>query len=86
MTYPIAHLNGTSLRELIIQRQEVVMALINALDAMKTAGPHPRDYYHTPESRFTAAQEVHQMRLEAVDNLIQSFELELEGLYKQESK
>jgi len=45
---PAMHVNGTSQEELLRQVQEAASAVNGAIDALRRAAPHGRDYYTIP--------------------------------------
>lgn len=44
-TFPTVHMNGTSRESLMKQQLDVINAIDAALEAMRHAMPHGRDYY-----------------------------------------
>ena len=76
---PIVHLNGTSLKELMKQREDVYDALYSAVDVMRAMGPNGRDYY--PETgRMEKALDTHQRRMRAIQGVMEELEHELAEL------
>ena len=45
MRTPTVHLNGTGAEELLRQLREAAESVSTAIDKVKAAAPHPRDYY-----------------------------------------
>lgn len=76
---PIVHMNGTSQRELLNLRQEVVHHLLQTLAHLSQMTPHMRDYY-LEEGRFTAASSQHDGRLLALTKVLSSVQRELDLL------
>jgi hypothetical protein len=56
---PTIHLNGTGARDLRAQAKEVYRGLNDALQAMRQAMPHGRDYYPQGDAALTKARDAH---------------------------
>jgi len=67
VTHPIVHLNGTSREELLRQLIDAGHAINNALDMLRAAAPHQRDYYVSPEPlAYQKARQEHEKRCAAL--------------------
>ena len=66
-TLPTVHLNGTSRDELVRQLVEAGKALQVALDKLRAAYPHERDYYVNPDPMaYKKAKNAHDQRCREV--------------------
>lgn len=79
---PTVHLNGTGRKELVSLRLDVVEKIREAVQALRKAAPHARDYYVQPGTDgYTVAREVWEARqkaLEAVAEELRSEALEIQ--------
>jgi len=60
---PSIHLNGTSREDLVKQLLDANLALIKAIEAVRHAAPHGRDYYPQGPEAITKAMAEHKSRL-----------------------
>ncbi|HSW45457.1 MAG TPA: hypothetical protein VLM89_07795, partial [Phycisphaerae bacterium] len=79
---PVVHMNGTSKKELLEQREAVYRALRNVEKALCQMAPNGRDYYVVPGS-ILQAQAQHERRLAAIAGLMDEMTKEADGIYKQ---
>ena len=63
MMFPAVHLNGTSGADLQDQVTDAMLALSDAIKALRAAGPHGRDYYVQQQANFAEAQQQHWDRI-----------------------
>ena len=63
MITPTIHLNGTSGADLLSQTTDAMIALSDAIKALRAAGPHGRDYYVQQQANFAEAQQQHWDRI-----------------------
>ena len=73
---PIVHLNGTSRKSLIAQREEFYSKLFSAARALCEMGPNGRDYYPEP-GRMEKAIAQHERRLSILRDLLAEIETEI---------
>ena len=64
MMFPAVHLNGTSGADLQDQVTDAMLALSDAIKALRAAGPHGRDYYVQGDTAFRQAHEEYGARIE----------------------
>jgi hypothetical protein len=64
---PTVHMNGTSRKELADQLEHAVRAIDTAMEAMREACPHDRDYYLQGPTAGPAAREQHRNRLRRLE-------------------
>ena len=64
MITPTIHLNGTSGDALLSQTTDAMIALSDAIKALRAAGPHGRDYYVQGDTAFRQAHEECGARIE----------------------
>lgn len=61
LTAPLVHLNGTAKNDLLEQNEEAESALSRAIEAVKMAAPHGRDY---PLGDYATARMQHESRMQ----------------------
>lgn len=81
---PLVHYNGTSRDELRRQVDNVVDALIRALDTLSFAAPHLRDYYPLPEADQDRAMADHAARLAALRSVLDDYRVLQDHLYAED--
>lgn len=64
MMVPTVHLNGTSRDELLNQIRDAHQAVGAAMDALRKATPHGRDYYPQGPDAILSAQAEHEDRMQ----------------------
>jgi hypothetical protein len=62
LVVPTVHLNGTSRKELQRQLRDAHEAIGTALDKLRMATPHGRDYYPQGDGAITLARRAHDAR------------------------
>src|SRR5262249_10796845 len=78
---PTIHVGGTSKQELMEQRSDFKIALINAREKLTAVVPHPRDYYNDASGRLQyAADEQYRRRADMLNLLIEEMDRELDIL------
>ncbi len=60
---PTVHMNGTDARDLLAQNLDALAAIGNAIEALRRANPHGRDFYPQGQDAFTEAQTMARVRL-----------------------
>ena len=83
---PSVHLNGTSKKELVEQLRSSVSILESAIEVMKEASPHMRDYYvqKDGDAIFQIARDNHYNRIAKVEAIIQEYHEIYEAMIKDE--
>lgn len=66
---PSVHLNGTSQEELERQLREAASAIATAVEKLRQAAPHGRDYYVQEGDALAKAQAEHWSRVERLENV-----------------
>jgi len=83
LSIPCVNMNGTSAQELVEQNMKVVRRLRAAVEDMREACPHGRDYQHLLPSRddwsahnlaVTEAQDAWRQRVVAISRIADEFE------------
>lgn len=69
MRLPTIHINGTSRDALIESYVEALTAIEYAIDAIKYAAPHGRDYYPQGPDAMDQAGDEHILRLKALEKI-----------------
>lgn len=69
MITPTIHLNGTSGADLLSQTVDALIALSDAIKALRAAGPNGRDYYVQQKANFAQAQQQHWDRLAKLESV-----------------
>lgn len=67
MMLPTIHLNGTSRSELFDTHVAAIVALDQAMAALRRAAPNGRDYYPQSPHAYAQARDEHLARLAAMD-------------------
>lgn len=67
MILPTIHLNGTSRIELFDSHVAAIVALDQAIAALRRAAPNSRDYYPQSPQAYAQARDEHLARLAAMD-------------------
>ena len=77
---PNVNNNGTTREELVMQRVHVSVAIATAIDALREAAPHGRDYQGLPDyaTRYDADRDIWNARLRTLADL--QTEIESEAL------
>lgn len=66
---PTVHLNGTSEQELRSQLKEAAIAVTTAMEALRHAAPHGRDYYVQSDTACNEAIKEHCARLDRLSSV-----------------
>lgn len=69
MMLPTIHLNGTSRPELFDMHVAAIVAMDNAIAALRRAAPNARDYYPQSPQAYPQARDEHLARLAALDKI-----------------
>jgi hypothetical protein len=85
LVMPTIHLNGTGRQALVEQYANAVEALQTALDKVRAAAPHGRDYYpqdgeHPEGTMLRSAQRQHQRWVNNVEVVIADMQALAEGI------
>tara|TARA_R110000868_G_C10772357_1_gene754803 strand:+ start:156 stop:578 length:423 start_codon:yes stop_codon:yes gene_type:complete len=71
MMFPTIHLNGTSGADLLSQTVDAMLALSDAIKALRAAGPNGRDYYVQQDvTAFAQAQQQHWDRIAKLEAVL----------------
>ena len=73
LAIPTVHLNGTSPKELQEQIRAAIDALHLAVEAMRNAAPHARDYYPQGDDVYNVAATQHYNRINKIEEVIQEY-------------
>ncbi len=68
--FPVVHLNGSGKANLREQFDTAVSLLEQASSALRLARPHARDYYPDGDAAYYVANDQHQARINAVENIL----------------
>jgi len=81
---PTVHLNGSGYQSLVDQCSDVIDAISKALDAMRQATPHDRDYYVQEDgSAGQNARDAHSDRMRKLETVSQEVMEIARGIMKQ---
>jgi hypothetical protein len=75
---PSVHMNGTSRKDLLQQLEHASRAIGEAMEALREACPHDRDYYVQGPTAGPAAREQHRNRLRKLG----AVQAEIETIYE----
>lgn len=69
MQFPQLNINGTSQTALIEQYESTAAAMVKAIDALRNAAPHGRDYQTLPAGAYMQAKKEHDARIAALQSV-----------------
>lgn len=84
MRIPTIHLNGTSPDVLLKQCDTVGKALREAMDALESAAPHPRDFYVQGDNAFNEALSEYSHRKATLQQILKDYQAMHLGLRQQQ--
>ena len=61
--------NGTTPKELLQQQVDAMQALIRAIEKLRAAAPHARDYQTAAPGAFCVAQQEHTDRIKRIESV-----------------
>ena len=84
IVHPIVHLNGSSRRALLEQREAIHRALTTCLDMLAQGAPHMRDYYVSKDPElYMRASEQYADRYSQIRSIQEDIETEIAALEPQ---
>ena len=83
---PVVNLNGSSADSLIQGYADALDALRDAIAAMRQITPHGRDYQTEERTVLIGAQNQHEARLQALDNIYRELQFIAGAIWEQKRK
>ena len=84
LTFPTIHLNGSSADDLIKQNRNAVYKIQEAMEALRKAAPHGRDYYMQYDGAFAYARTEHENRMTKLKEVFDELNEIVMDLYRQQ--